>query len=656
MQHVTSGHAEWTCRVDMPSGHAKWNLLSHPCAAQGSPISYTAVHLVSMLLKDVIALALQGPNRLNLCSSDVMLAFTFPSNFPQTRRGALVEAATLAGIPQDSIVAMMDEATAAVIGSMSIMNLFNELASGDDAPHMIVCDVGGGTTDASVISVQCIGAGVWMLEMVECDGIVDLAGKDLKAHLRALLLAGGKTPPEETLERLMAQLSVEGSVTCDGFEVPLPVFEKACERDVARIESLVIEVAKTAAAREGGARVRFVALILCGGPSQMPQIVRMGARCVAALRAAHASPDCRLVETGDARLTVVATGAALVALSKGDLTDAEVASGQSFLLKSGASESISIGVTPFLLLMPDRDAVEAFATSHKAHATADRCAALLKERMKNPSFVAKKYLEKARLSKELSVNITMMAIMPARHACYPSVDISDVDLETDPYATMFVNRQDVVFGGTVASMTLYEGNSNNINHGKKIGTAVILADKEMVEVFADKQTGIIPEGKIGFVLSCSIERAVLQLSAHVMSPESARMNNCKEVVRTITSFVTLANRTGAKDQAEIRESLQKNLSRQMRLCLGLSKSDLPVIGCCDETDKLNIMMISKGLTLIDASDGSSRIADANTSVGVASGRPLAPAPAPELGAARKRRLEEEDEEEDEGEDEGEDEE
>jgi hypothetical protein len=220
------------------------------------------------------------------------LTMTYPADWGVSRRLALAEAATEAGLPEPELVAEPVAAATYFAGMLG-----HELPVG---AALAVYDFGGGTFDASVVRAAPPGGvgqtGTAGYEIVAVDGLDDVGGIDLDAaivdHLGERYAADHAaawrrlTQPETTEDRrgqrllwedvraAKEMLSRTSTVT---IPVPLLGIEAELSRDqFAEVARPVLErTVRTTAAVIRWAKVTPAAIILVGGSSRIPLVAEL---------------------------------------------------------------------------------------------------------------------------------------------------------------------------------------------------------------------------------------------------------------------------------------------------------------------------------------------------------------------------------------------
>ena len=161
----------------------------------------------------------------NLAASGVVAVVGHPANFSMPRVSAMKHAAELGGVPKDALQ-FADEPVLAFLGALrctpgcelrtAVDELLEQQKGDEDAQYVLVYDVGGGTTDLSILSVRrgLIGGSRRRLHLsvVDSGGLYDLAGKNFKSVLRELFAEQSAEVPEDKLEGLLAKLSTDTEV------------------------------------------------------------------------------------------------------------------------------------------------------------------------------------------------------------------------------------------------------------------------------------------------------------------------------------------------------------------------------------------------------------------------------------------------------------
>jgi len=135
------------------------------------------------------------------------VVLTVPASFDEVARELTVEAAELAGLP----VRLLEEPQAAfydLIAGERRDTVEALLASGQSSARVLVCDVGGGTTDLTLIEVRRSGTGELELERVAVGRHLLLGGDNIDLALAQVceqkLLAGERLDPLRFSRLLLA--------------------------------------------------------------------------------------------------------------------------------------------------------------------------------------------------------------------------------------------------------------------------------------------------------------------------------------------------------------------------------------------------------------------------------------------------------------------
>ncbi|MET0264362.1 MAG: Hsp70 family protein, partial [Duganella sp.] len=134
------------------------------------------------------------------------LVLTIPASFDEGARALTLEAARMAGLPA---VRLLEEPQAALYDWLHRQraNLAQELA---DTRLLLVCDVGGGTTDFSLIQVQTGADGAPEISRIGVGNHLILGGDNMDlalAHLVESRLSAGSAAPTRLSAGRLAQLT-----------------------------------------------------------------------------------------------------------------------------------------------------------------------------------------------------------------------------------------------------------------------------------------------------------------------------------------------------------------------------------------------------------------------------------------------------------------
>jgi molecular chaperone DnaK (HSP70) len=136
------------------------------------------------------------------------LAITVPASFDPAAQQLTLEAASLAGFPSSTI--LLEEPQAAFYSWLeNVPDAFDLLARGDRATHVLVVDIGGGTTDLSLFSVESKPDNpIPRLQRVAVSDHILLGGDNLDlalAHFAENKLSPGSQLPPTTFAQLLAR-------------------------------------------------------------------------------------------------------------------------------------------------------------------------------------------------------------------------------------------------------------------------------------------------------------------------------------------------------------------------------------------------------------------------------------------------------------------
>jgi molecular chaperone HscC len=220
----------------------------------------------------------------------VTCVVTVPAHFDRLQKDATLRAAVMAGLPEDKVV-IIDEPVAAAIAYLSGLG-----PSRKDEEDIIVIDVGGGTTDFTVLKyrrndVRKVDRMVDLYQ-VECvEGDAHLGGNDFDAVVAGMiegrvseLIAGGVSvtmPSKDELRTMANAVRVqltgdEAGVFClqpdsSVHEISRPDFEAAAQPLVDRM-SRKLELLLGRYADSTGRPLKATHVILAGGASRMPLV------------------------------------------------------------------------------------------------------------------------------------------------------------------------------------------------------------------------------------------------------------------------------------------------------------------------------------------------------------------------------------------------
>lgn len=162
-----------------------------PILPQGAPEGTEKVSPVTAAVRYLEHLrdAYDATHESKLDAQDILL--TVPASFDAVARELTQEAAITAGLPN---VTLLEEPQAAFYAWLASVGdgWRDKLSSGD---RVLVCDVGGGTTDFSLIAVKDDGGGNLELERVAVGDHILLGGDNMDlalAHAVEPLLSKGK--------------------------------------------------------------------------------------------------------------------------------------------------------------------------------------------------------------------------------------------------------------------------------------------------------------------------------------------------------------------------------------------------------------------------------------------------------------------------------
>ena len=198
-QRLVSSAKSWLChgQVDRRAAILPWRLAGDPGAAEGSEREdgdaprISPVAASSLLLEHVRRAWDEAHPEAPMASQEVVL--TVPASFDAVARELTVEAAVAVGLE----VRLLEEPQAAFYDLMRLGGdeVLEETLGADDQALVLVCDVGGGTTDLSLIRVRR-GEGAVEVDRVAVGKHLLLGGDNMDlalAHLcEGRLVAGGE--------------------------------------------------------------------------------------------------------------------------------------------------------------------------------------------------------------------------------------------------------------------------------------------------------------------------------------------------------------------------------------------------------------------------------------------------------------------------------
>ena len=232
---------------------------------------YMAVNIASIIIKTII-------NDIEAKMQDTVgeLVITVPANYTNAQKQDTKKAAEMAGV---KVLLMPHEPTAGALG-----NHVNKLKNGT----VIVCDIGGGTTDISVIKAKGN-----VCEVTATGGIPKLGGRDFNRRIKDHVIDAFETkfsyrPNEDEhaifhqdletrIEQAKINLSVQKQanivVSNNGDMLNLTITRQKFEELVADLINQIVDITEKTLKEGSLGWADIDAIYPIGGASMMPKIV-----------------------------------------------------------------------------------------------------------------------------------------------------------------------------------------------------------------------------------------------------------------------------------------------------------------------------------------------------------------------------------------------
>lgn len=184
-------------RIDRHDAILPWDSDEIPASERLSPLQASALYL--RFLRENWDRTM-GSGKKEYLFANQEITITVPASFDEAAQRLTLEAAALAGFP--SSVRLLEEPQAAFYTFLSSRGNSPEFADVKDGARVLVCDIGGGTTDFSLLEIDRASAEVPARRLAVSDHLL-LGGDNIDLALALMLKEKFRAPLSRRQERYL---------------------------------------------------------------------------------------------------------------------------------------------------------------------------------------------------------------------------------------------------------------------------------------------------------------------------------------------------------------------------------------------------------------------------------------------------------------------